>query len=162
MIQQPPDDAMSQWLSENYGVEPDQGAGAQQGADIPRIAPDDFPLPTRARPKTYKPKHLWEEAADEVIEWLEWATEAVADALMFHGRSPFAADLTEAEKLEYYAEVMQDPAKRAALLQRVGIDQYIRVIAAIQESAPGRLPAAPREVERRMAEAPEYTRRSRA
>lgn len=111
-------------------------------------------IPTKRN--THAPRHLWEEAANEIVAWLDEMEVAVADALLFKGRSPFAADLSEAEKLEYYRATLATPEGRQALMERVGVDQYVQVVAALAESTPGALPAAPRERERRDREAPGY------
>lgn len=116
-----------------------------------------YKLQPKKHRKSTKPKHLWEEAADEVVDWLLSMSSDIADALLFHGRAPFAAQLSEAEKLAYYRDVLAKPEGRDALMARVGVDGYVRIVAALAESNPSALIEPPAERSRRDQEAKGYS-----
>lgn len=137
-IQTPPDDEMAAWLQSVTG-DPSMSPAARQ-PEVPMPDPPgadvEHPLKIRAKAQSTAPKHLWEQAVDEVLEWVETMSDEVADALMFQGKAPFAADIDEATTLAYYREKMSTPEGRDAVMRRVGIDGYVTIVGRLAESSP--------------------------
>jgi hypothetical protein len=85
--------------------------------------------------------HPMDEAAAEITRWLEEEPSYYAEALRGGRGTPFAANTSEAEKLDYYARqvFMKNPdgtpkydtpndAGREELLQRVGSEGYREIM----------------------------------
>ncbi len=94
--------------------------------------------------------HTWDQVADELAAWLDTESTALADALTAGGRAPFAADLTERERLDYYTAQFFHPdgsvndQGRADVMQRLGEVGYADAFRAVMRTRLGqRMPAAP-------------------
>lgn len=82
-------------------------------------------------------QHMWEQAVDEVVDWLYSTSDRAAEVILAGGRAPFAADLTEDEKLRYYHEKFFNPdgsdnnQGRNEVMARVGPDEWAKVYKAL-------------------------------
>lgn len=74
--------------------------------------------------------------ADELANWLDSTSEYLATAMRAGGRAPFAAPLSEREKLDYYMKQLFLPngepnrEGRERLAARLGLREYARVLQA--------------------------------
>jgi hypothetical protein len=88
--------------------------------------------------------HPWDLVSEDLKNWLETEPQYYIDQLKGGFRSPFSADVSEQEKLDYYRRqvFMQHPdgtpdyskpnqAGRDMLMKRVGIDGYTQIIGAV-------------------------------
>jgi hypothetical protein len=86
---------------------------------------------------------MLEQVADELAQWVEEMSDSVAEGLMEGGRSPFTAQATEAEKLDYYERLLFLPdgqpnaQGRAALMERLTTEDFIRVMNAVARKRAG-------------------------
>jgi hypothetical protein len=100
--------------------------------------------------------HPFDAIADEVSRWLTEDAQWYADALRGSYRSPFAAPVTEDQKLDYYRRQMfsENPdgsvnyerpntKGREQLLQRLGVRGYAEVVAATKPPQGLRPPVEP-------------------
>jgi len=94
--------------------------------------------------------HVWEQVAEELAVWIDDMAEQVADGLLGGGRSPFGAELSEEEKLDYYERQVFNPdgtpnvEGRQRLLNRVGVRGFVQIMSALAERrGRGRLPTPP-------------------
>lgn len=89
-------------------------------------------------------RHPWDEAADEVSQWLTESPAYYAEAMKGGYDAPFGAKTTEEQKLEYYKRqafeqnmdgspdfTKPNTAGRQMLIDRLGINGYTQVMAAI-------------------------------
>lgn len=94
--------------------------------------------------------HPWDLAAMDLTHWLQTEPEYYVEALKGGYRTPFAADVSEADKLAYYRRqiFMQNPdgtpdyskpneQGRDMLMRRVGIEGYTQIMAAAMPRQPG-------------------------
>lgn len=91
-------------------------------------------------------RHYLDYLADDLYEWVQAEIEALTDAFQAGGRSPFAAPVSEAQKLAFYQRALftktgePNQAGRAATLARVGVDGYVQIMRAVTQSMQGGLP----------------------
>lgn len=102
-------------------------------------------------------EHAWDGVATDLIDWLETESKWYAEAMRGGSpRSPFAAQTSEAEKLEYYRRQMYQVAPdgsilydqpnqegRQNLMQRLGVDGYTQVYHATKAETGRRTPVEP-------------------
>ena len=88
--------------------------------------------------------HPWDLAAQDLTDWLENEPDYYIQALRAGYRTPFAADVSEQQKLDYYRRqiFMQNPdgtpdysrpntTGRDMLLRRVGVEGYTQIMSAV-------------------------------
>jgi len=93
-------------------------------------------------------EHILEKAAKEIATWLDEMPKKVAEEIMQGGRSPFAADVPEQEKLAYYNDRFFNPdgtpnvVGRQEEYDRIGPQQFNQVLLAVTKyrmsGTPGR------------------------
>jgi hypothetical protein len=98
--------------------------------------------------------HAWDGVATDLVDWLETESKWYANAMRGgSSRSPFAAQTSEAEKLDYYRRQMYMSAPdgtiqyhqpnqegRDNLMTRLGVDGYTQVYNATKPQAGRRAP----------------------
>jgi len=83
--------------------------------------------------------HPWEEITDEITRWLRDEPLVIAEAFLYRGRAPWSARASEAQKLDFYRAHMENPdgtpnaQGRAQILERVGIEGYYQIVAALSK-----------------------------
>jgi hypothetical protein len=76
---------------------------------------------------------LLDEVANDLALWIEQTADEIARAFTPQGVSPFAAQLTEQQKLEYYRAQLFNPdgspnePGRSAQIQRLGAEGFARL-----------------------------------
>lgn len=81
--------------------------------------------------------HLWEEAAQEMVDWLDQGPEEVAASFSTNGRAPFSAPASERQKLEYYQATLfntdgsPNEEARSQTMERVGPRGYFAIMHAL-------------------------------
>lgn len=107
-------------------------------------------------------EHYLDAVADEVAEWMKAMEDYAVEMLLDDGRAPFAANVTEAQALDWYerqffnADGSPNAAGRAKQLERLGPQGYAQAMSAVlkrrgqasalqtgqpaQPSAPGAMP----------------------
>lgn len=112
-----------------------QSAGAAEGGaeTIP-------PTPTRPRASPRRSTML-EEVANDLALWIDQTATTVALAFA-PGRAPFAANLTESQKLDFYTRQLFNPdgspntQGRAQQVARLGAEQFAQVYQAVVRANP--------------------------
>ena len=90
---------------------------------------------------------LLDEVANDLAVWLDETATAIAVAFTPQGVSPFSAQLSEREKLEYYRSQLFNPdgspnsTGRTAQLQRLGPEGFARVYKAVTSAHPNLRPS---------------------
>jgi hypothetical protein len=88
---------------------------------------------------SYISENLFDLAWQEIREWLIDTPIELADAIRGGGEGPFAANISETEKLDYYDRLLflpdgqENAAGREALLERVGMRQFAVVMAEVMK-----------------------------
>lgn len=83
-------------------------------------------------------EHLWDQVARELADWLDTERVQLAAALRAGGRAPFAAKVSEKEKLEFYARQFFNPdgtrntAGIQRTLERVGPEGFAKIYSALK------------------------------
>lgn len=91
-------------------------------------------------------RHYLDDLADDLYDWVEAQIVALTNAFQAGGRSPFAAPVSEADKLAFYKRALfnldgsPNQAGRSATLARVGVDGYVAIMRAVTQSMQGGLP----------------------
>src|SRR5688500_6251129 len=93
-------------------------------------------------------KHPYDEVADEILDWLQTEPDYFIEALRGGKQTPFSADVSEAQKMDYYRrQVFQmnpdgsvDYSKpngdgRDLLIKRVGIKGYTEIMSQIMPNS---------------------------
>jgi hypothetical protein len=86
--------------------------------------------------------HLFEQVADDLSQWIAETSSSLATQLAGGSHAPFAANATEAEKLDYYRSKMFNPdgspnvQERQNLLDRAGVQGYAHVLSALGKQRP--------------------------
>lgn len=93
-------------------------------------------------------RHPWDEVSDELLTWLTEEPEYYVEALRSGHQTPFSADVSEQDKLDYYRRqvFMQNPdgsinfdepngEGRDMLIKRVGIDGYAQIMSQVMPKA---------------------------
>lgn len=86
--------------------------------------------------------HLWDQVANELTTWLQVEPTYYADAIRGGGRAPFAANVSEADKREYYQRRLFNPdgspnqEGRAEIFKRVGPAGYTEIFHQVQAPEP--------------------------
>jgi len=93
-------------------------------------------------------KHPFDEIADEVLTWLNEEPEYFIEALRGGHQTPFSADVSEAQKMDYYRRqvFMQNPdgsvdftkpngEGRDLLIKRVGIKGYTDIMSQVMPNS---------------------------
>lgn len=100
-------------------------------------------------------KHVWEEVTEAAVDWMEANVKDIVAALRTpDGRSPFAADVSESDKLAFYRtkffneDGTPNDTGRAETLARVGVEGYVRIMRALglDAEAKYRIPSPPQLV----------------
>ncbi|MDE3073785.1 MAG: hypothetical protein KGJ86_00015 [Chloroflexota bacterium] len=87
--------------------------------------------------------HVWNQVEDDLSSWINDTADSVAKAMAGGSHSPFAADITEQQKLDYYRGTLFNPdgspnvAARQSLLDRAGIKGYAQVMNALGKQSAG-------------------------
>lgn len=95
---------------------------------------------------------MLDEIANDLAVWIDETAEAVAAAFA-PGRAPFAANVTEAQKLEYYrARLFNEDGSpnqpgRDAEIKRLGAEGFARVYEEVVKAHPELKPPPPPAVE---------------
>jgi hypothetical protein len=89
-------------------------------------------------------QHPFDSVADQTLEWIQETTDYAVEALRGGYRTPFSANITEAQKLDYYRRKLftQNPdgsidfskpnlAERDKLLKKLGTKNYAEVMTTI-------------------------------
>ncbi len=94
-------------------------------------------------------RHYLDDMADDLFEWIAEEITALTRAFQAGGRSPFAAPVSEAQKLAFYTRAFfnkdgsPNEAGRKATMARIGIDGpegYVATMRAVMKSMQGGLP----------------------
>lgn len=91
-------------------------------------------------------RHYLDELSDDLYEWIEDMADAMVLAFRAGGRAPFAAPVTEAQKLAYYRDLLvnkdgsSNQAGVAQTLARVGPDGLVEILTALNKSSRPGLP----------------------
>ena len=89
-------------------------------------------------------QHPFDSVADQTLEWIQETTDYAVEALRGGYRTPFSANVTEAQKLDYYRRKLfiQNPdgsidfskpnnAERDKLLKKLGTKTYAEVMTTV-------------------------------
>lgn len=77
-------------------------------------------------------QHSLDAVVDEVAQWIEDTADFLAESFLEDGIAPFEARLTEAQRLEYFTNLLfnrdgsPNQEGRQQLLQSQGLDEYVR------------------------------------
>jgi len=116
---------------------PPSSTGVAEGEGEAQRSP---PEPTRTR-KPPQRSTLLEDVANDLALWIDQTATEVALAFA-PGRAPFAANLTEQQKLEFYSRQLFFPdgspnvQGRAQQVQRLGPEQFAQVYQAVVRAHP--------------------------
>lgn len=87
-------------------------------------------------------RHPWEEIAEEVVRFMDEEPPIVAEAFRYEGRAPWAANVSEDEKLLFFGAQVFHPdgspnqEGRARLMEQYGPDNYAAIMAAVLDRGP--------------------------
>ena len=89
-------------------------------------------------------QHPYDSVADQTLEWIQETTDYAVEALRGGYRTPFSANVTEAQKLDYYRRKLfvQNPdgsydfskpntAERDKLLKKLGTKTYAEIMTTV-------------------------------
>ena len=85
-------------------------------------------------------RHYLDDLADDLFEWMQEEIVALTAAFQAGGRSPFAAPVSERDKLAFYTRAFfnkdgsPNEAGRKATLARIGVDEYVRTMKQVVQS----------------------------
>ena len=88
------------------------------------------------------PQNLLDSVATDLAAWLDQTSTQIAAAMAPQGVAPFAAPLSETDKLEYYRNQLFNPdgtpnlQGRAAQMARMGPEQFTQVFRAVLKAYP--------------------------
>jgi len=88
------------------------------------------------------PQNLMDSIATDLAAWLDQTSTQIAAAMAPQGVAPFAAPLSETDKLEYYRNQLFNPdgtpnlQGRAAQMARMGPEQFTQVFRAVLKAYP--------------------------
>jgi hypothetical protein len=89
-----------------------------------------------------QPVNMLDRIADDLSTWIDDIAEQLADAMMGGSAAPFAAQLTEQQKLDYYTRQLFNPdgtpnmQGRAVQMQRLGPQEFAMVFKAVVKAHP--------------------------
>lgn len=91
-----------------------------------------------------KPQHWWDDVGDDVVTRMQNDEDWLYNAVLGGERAPGSADLSEAEKLDYYRRHFFNPDgtpnddERAKIINRVGLQRFGEIFAEVtsNKSAP--------------------------
>lgn len=92
------------------------------------------------------PRHYLDELSDDLYEWIEDMADAMVLAFRPGGRAPFAAQVTEQQKLAYYRDLLlnkdgsSNQSGVAQTLARVGPDGLVEILTTLNKATPPGLP----------------------
>lgn len=118
------------------GIPPSTGV-AEEESGVRAPAPPE-PMRTHRPPQR---QTMLEEVANDLALWIDQTATEVALAFA-PGRAPFAANLTEAQKLDFYtrqlfnADGSPNTAGRAQQVARLGAEQFAQVYQAVVRANP--------------------------
>lgn len=99
-------------------------------------------------------KHLWDQVADELVHWVANESQWYTNAILGGGPAPFSQQVSEADKKVYYeSQLYLDSGEpneqgRQEVLQRIGIQAYIPLLANMEKERGNKLEGqAPMSVE---------------
>jgi hypothetical protein len=94
-----------------------------------------------------RPRHHWlDDLADDLFDWIRTETAVMTRALRSGGRSPFAARVTEDQKLAFYRRALFNPdgspneQGRQQTLARIGVEGYATVMRAVMKGGEQGIP----------------------
>jgi hypothetical protein len=85
---------------------------------------------------------MFDLVAEEISEWIDHMSDEIAEAVAAGGKAPFSAQLTEAQKIDYYAAQYFNPdgtpnvQGRAAQMARLGPEGFAQVYKAVVKAHP--------------------------
>jgi hypothetical protein len=95
-------------------------------------------------------RNILDDVASDLAIWLDQTSSQIAAAMAPQGIAPFAASLSETQKLEYYRNALFNPdgtpnlQGRAAQMARLGPEGFTQVYKAVIKAYPSlRVPAPP-------------------
>jgi hypothetical protein len=86
--------------------------------------------------------NLLDVVAEDLAQWIEQIADQMAEAMMAGGQAPFAAPLSEQQKLDYYSVQFFNPdgtpnmQGRAKEMQRLGPEGFAGVFKAVIKAHP--------------------------
>ena len=128
---------MSMYVDQSAGMDSPPSAGVAEGQES---GASPAPEPTR----THRPpqrQSMLEEVASDLALWIDQTATEVALAFA-PGRAPFAANLTESQKLDFYSRQLFMPdgspnvPGREQQVQRLGVEQFSQVYEAVLRAHP--------------------------
>ena len=90
--------------------------------------------------------HWLDSLADDLHDWMQTEIDVMTRALREGGRSPFAARVTEADKLRFYQRAFFNPdgspnqVGRQQTLARIGVEGYVTVMKALARNQGAGIP----------------------
>jgi hypothetical protein len=97
-----------------------------------------------------KQPNILDQVAQDLADWIDTTAQQIADSLTAGGSAPFAAQVTEAQKLAYYRAQLFNPdgtpnlQGRQAQMTRLGPESFSQVFKAVLNAYPElRVPAPP-------------------
>jgi len=87
-------------------------------------------------------KNMLDEVADDLAVWIDDTANTLAMGMSLGGAAPFAANISEPEKLAYYRSRLFNPDGtpnmdgRNAEMQRMGPEQFTQVFKAVIKAYP--------------------------
>lgn len=86
-------------------------------------------------------QHLWDQAADHVVDYIENESQAVVDMIVGDDPVPFSGPATEKQKLAYYRRFFFNPdgsenkQGQSQLMSRVGPQGFVQIWSAVRDGA---------------------------
>lgn len=87
-------------------------------------------------------RNMFDQVADVMADWLESESDQIAESIGAGGSAPFAAVLTEQQKIDYYTSQLFNPdgtpnvQGRAEEMARLGSKQFTDVYRKIKQAHP--------------------------
>jgi hypothetical protein len=85
-------------------------------------------------------RHWLDDLTEDLFAWIQTETAVLVHAFRAGGRSPFAAQITESDKLVFYTRALFNPdgsdnvQGRAETLARLGPEEYARTVAMVRSA----------------------------
>src|SRR5947209_19793424 len=87
-------------------------------------------------------QNVFDLVADDLAEWIDRMSDQLVEGIATGGRAPFSAQLTEAQKIDYYTAQYFNPdgtpnvQGRAAQMARLGPEGFAQVYKAVVKAHP--------------------------
>lgn len=85
-------------------------------------------------------EHWLDDLAEDIFLWIQRESDVLAEALKAGGRSPFAARVSEQDKIAFYRQAFfnkdgsPNERGRAETLARVGVDGYAQIMSTLMDA----------------------------